>query len=240
SERLKPFGAVKFASVPTWLAPEKLAVVIALPDSVPAFRLPVSLMELWLATRLATPVTPTEPPMSIDPAVKVADSPDRPPGTLSPNVPVFKEIAPDVAETTPVTVSASPSNRVNPLGAAKFASVPIRFAPVKLAVVIALPVNVPAFRVPVWPMELWLAIKSATPLTPRLPPRVIDPAVKVADRPDRPPGTLSPNVPMFSAIAPEPAETAPVTARASPSERLKPFGAVKFASVPTWLAPVKL
>src|SRR6185437_14524441 len=86
----------------------------------------------------------------------------------------------------------------------------------------------------------WLAIRSATPLTPRLPPRVIDPAVKVADSPDRPPGRLSPNVPVFSAIAPDAAETAPVTVRASPSDRLKPFGAVKPASVPTWLAPEKL
>ena len=152
SVRVSPPGAVNDPSVAMALVPVKLAVVPALPVSVPANSAPVSPMLPGEAISAAVPVTSNVPPMLIDTADRLAALATMVPGRSRAKPPSLMITVPLVLLIAPAIVRSCPSVRVSPPGALNDASVAMALLPVKLAVVPALPVNVPANSAPVSPM----------------------------------------------------------------------------------------
>src|SRR6185437_10275517 len=237
--------AAKLPSVAIWLVvallPARAAEPLALPDSVPAISVPVSLIVPVLATSETVPEPPsvTVPPMAMLSAVKaIAVAATVPVVMLSRPASVTVRLA--LLFTRPVIVSALPSFSVSP-EALRLLILAIWFAvavlPGKLADPLALPESVPATRVPVSLIVPVVAISDTVPALPSVtvPAMPILSAViatAVAITVPVPPTVSRPLSVMFALAPPL---TEPAIVSALPSFSVRP-AAVKLPSVPIWLA----
>ena len=175
--------AVKPASVPIALAPIRLTGCgappsAALPLSVPAIRSPVSPIVPALAIRFVLPAPPslTRPGMSIAAAVSPTAIAAVPAGgaivPLTSNAPVSTIVALPDAVSGPVTVRSVALSSVKS-AAVKPPNARIELAPIRLTAwgalpLVALPLSVPAIRVPVSLIVPALAIRLVVPAPPSL------------------------------------------------------------------------
>src|SRR6185437_15834414 len=150
SVRVNPLATAKSPSVPTLSVPAKLAVLAALPVSVPALSKPVTEMLPVVATRLATVCAIRLPPRSMDPPDSDTATPETKPGMARPKLPVLRTTEPRLLTSGPVTDRAAALARAKPLGAENAPIAPIEFPGVVTATAAAVPVRVCAVSDIVW------------------------------------------------------------------------------------------
>jgi hypothetical protein len=212
-----------------------------LPDSVPAIRMPVSLIVPLVAIRVTWPAPPsvTSPGIVMLAPVKDTALAVTVPAMVSSALSVIEALGPPA--TTPVTLSDSPSFSANP-AALNDASVAIWLtvpASKRLVAPVECPDKVPAINVPGSLIVPPVAISETVPAPPsltrpemvRLAPLRLTAVALTAPLIDK--------LPLSRIVALAPPLTTPVTARPMPSSSVKP-AAVNEPSVATWLVVVEV
>ena len=230
-------AAVKLASAAIWLLPVRLAVVTALPDSVPAIRLPVSPIEPVVAIRPTVPPPPsvTTPGMLMLPAVRpMALAVTVPPIV---RLPLSTMLAAGPPFSVPFTARPMPSFSTKSV-AEKLPSAAIWLVvgvcPTRFVAPVELPVRVPETSVPVSVIVPASATRLTVPpplsvTTPAMPMMLAVNAIAAADSVPSPPIVSEP---LSNIVAFGPPIRLPLTARSAPSSSVKPI-AEKLLTVPT-------